>query len=102
MKLLKPSHREKKRYLLIKGKDANKKNIEETILEFIGVLGYSDSSPKMIKSTEGEVILAVNRNTVDKIRASFMMSEKDLKIVNVSGTLKKLKRFLGSQKSKNI
>ena len=40
MKSLKPSHREKKRYLLIKGKDANKKNIEEVILEFIGVLGW--------------------------------------------------------------
>lgn len=91
MKPLKPSHREKKRYLLIKGKDASIKVIEETILEFVGVLGYASASPQIIKSAEGKVILAVNRNAVDKIRASFLMSQKDLEIVRVSGTLKKLK-----------
>jgi RNase P/RNase MRP subunit POP5 len=91
MKILKPSHREKKRYLLIKGKDANKKDIEEVILEFIGVLGYARATPSIVKTAEGKVILAVNRGEVDKIRASFLMSEKNLEIVRVSGTLKKLK-----------
>ena len=91
MKPLKPSHREKKRYLLIKGKDASSKIIEEVILEFIGVLGYAETCPQIIKSAEGRVILAVNRNSIDKIRASFLMSEKDLEIIRVSGTLKKLK-----------
>jgi len=90
MKPLKPSHREKKRYLLIKGKDADKKNIEETILEFIGVLGYAETCPQFIKSSEGKTILSVNRNAVDKIRTSFLMSEKDLEIIRVSGTIKKL------------
>lgn len=90
MKPLKPSHREKKRYLLIRGKDADKKIIEETILEFIGVLGYAEASPQFIKNSKG-IILAVNRNAVDKIRASFVMSQKDLEIVRVSGTLKKLR-----------
>jgi len=93
MKNLKPSHREKKRYILIKGKDANKKIIEEVILEFIGVLGFAQSSPKFIKDSNGEIriILSVNRNSVDKIRASFLMSKKDLEIVRISGTIKKLK-----------
>ena len=91
MKLLKPSHREKKRYILIKGKDADRKNIEETILEFIGVLGFAQSSPQFLKGSKG-IILVVNRNSVDKIRASFLMSEKDLKITQVSGTIKKLKQ----------
>ncbi len=91
MKPLKPSHREKKRYLLIKGKDANKKDIEETILEFIGVLGFAEASPQVIKNLDGRIILAVNRNSLDKIRASFLMSEKDLEIIRVSGSLKKLK-----------
>ncbi len=92
MKPLKPSHREKKRYLLIKGKDADKKTIEEVILEFIGVLGYAETCPQFIKSNEKDkIILAVNRNAVDKIRAGFLMSEKDLEIIRVSGTLKKLK-----------
>ncbi len=91
MKLLKPSHREKKRYILITGKDADEKIIEETILEFIGVLGYAEASPQFIKNSQGKIILAVNRESLNKIRASFLMSEKELKIINVSGTLKKLK-----------
>ncbi|MEK6860062.1 MAG: hypothetical protein AABX54_04580 [Nanoarchaeota archaeon] len=93
MRLLKPSHREKKRYLLIKGKDADRKNIEETILEFIGVLGFAEACVQFLKSSNSSdsgIILAVNRNAVDKIRASFLMSKKDLKIIRISGTLKKL------------
>ena len=49
MKPLKPSHRERKRYLLIKGKDVSKKNIEGAILEFIGVLGFAEASPQFVK-----------------------------------------------------
>ena len=48
MKALKPSHREKKRYILVLGKDANQKSIEETILKFLGILGYAKASPQMI------------------------------------------------------
>lgn len=91
MKPLKPSHREKKRYLLIKGKDANKKIIEEVILDFIGGLGYAEANPKIIKQTKQRVILAINRKSLDKVRTSFLMSEKDLNIVKVSGSLGKLK-----------
>ena len=91
MKPLKPSHREKKRYLLIKGKDANKKIIEEVILDFIGGLGYAEASPKIIKQTKERVILAINRSCLDKVRTSFLMSKKDLDIVKVSGSVGKLK-----------
>ena len=91
MKPLKPSHREKKRYLLIKGKDADKKNIDEAILEFIGILGYAEASPQIIKQNENKVILSVNRNSLDKIRASFLMSGKDLEIARVSGSVGKVK-----------
>jgi RNase P/RNase MRP subunit POP5 len=90
MKNLKPSHREDKRYILIKGKDADRKSIEETILEFIGVLGFAESSPQFLKDKSNRIILAVNRNSVDKIRTSFLISKKDLEIIRVSGTLKKL------------
>ncbi len=91
MKPLKPSHREKKRYLLIKGKDANKKIIEEVILDFIGGLGYAEANPKIIKQTSENVILAINKNSLDKVRTSFLMSEKDLNIIKVSGSVGKLK-----------
>ena len=89
MKLLKPSHRENKRYLFIKGKDANKETIDNCILEFVGVLGYAEASPKLLKNKKG-LILAVNYKSVDKIRTCFLMSEKDIKIERVSGTIKKL------------
>ncbi len=91
MKPLKPSHREKKRYLLVKGRDAEKKTIEEAILEFIGVLGYAECSPQIIKYSQNQMILAINRKSLDKVRASFLMSGKDIKIKRVSGSLKNLK-----------
>lgn len=87
MKPLKPSHREKKRYLLVKGKDASKENIEKTILEFIGVLGYAETSAQVIKSTKNSVVLVINRRMLDKIRTSFLMSDKDLEIIKVSGSV---------------
>ncbi len=90
MKKLKPSHRERKRYLLIVGKDVSKEEINKTILEFVGVLGFAESSPKMIKEKSGEIILAINRESLDKVRTSFLMSGKDLKIVKVSGAVGKL------------
>jgi RNase P/RNase MRP subunit POP5 len=91
MKALKPSHREKKRYLLIKGKDVNKKTIEETILEFIGVLGWAEASPQIIKDKKNSIILCINRKSLDKIRTSFVTSNKDLQIIKVSGAINKLK-----------
>jgi RNase P/RNase MRP subunit POP5 len=89
MKILKPSHRENKRYLLLNGKDATKENIDNCILEFIGVLGYAEASPKLLKN-KNDLILSVNHKSVDKIRTSFLLSEKDIKIKKVSGTIKKL------------
>ena len=91
MKALKPAHRERKRYLLIKGKNANKKNIELVILEFVGVLGWAEAKPQFIKSEKGKVVLAINRGSLDKIRTSFMMSEKDLIITKISGSVKNVK-----------
>jgi RNase P/RNase MRP subunit POP5 len=92
MKPLKPSHREHKRYLLLEGTDALKDNIEQVILKFIGVLGYAESCPQFIKSQKNPsaIILAVNRQALEKIRASFLMSGKDIKIKKVSGILNKL------------
>ena len=91
MKPLKPSHREKKRYLLVKGKDTNKKNIDEAVLDYIGALGYGEASPQIIKSSKESVILAINRGGLDKIRASFVISGKDIKIVKVSGSVRGVK-----------
>ena len=93
MKPLKPSHREHKRYLLVSGKDASKQEIEGAILKFIGVLGYAKACPEIVKLTkprEGKIVLMINRQELDKVRASFLLSGKDIKIEKVSGILNKL------------
>lgn len=93
MKPLKPSHREKKRYLLISGHDASKKNIEEAILKFIGILGYAKASPQIVKEKVGKLVLSINHKEIDKIRSSFLLSNKDIKIERVSGVINKLNKI---------
>ncbi len=88
MKALKPSHRENKRYLLIKGSDANKNAVEEIILEFLGVIGYADVCPNVISSGSGKLVLSINRKMIDKVRACFFMSGRDLRVERVSGSVK--------------
>ena len=90
MKALKPTHREHKRYLLVSGKDANKKEIEESILKFIGILGYAKACPQILKTIGSKVVLAINRKELEKIRASFVLSGKELRIEKVSGMINKL------------
>ena len=85
LKSLKPSMREKKRYLLLKG-DFTKKQVEDAILKYIGILGYAKACPQFIS----EKILAVNRSEVDKVRAGFCLS-KGISVARVSGTLKSLR-----------
>lgn len=93
MKALKPSHREHKRYLLLSGKDASKENIEETILKFIGILGFAKASPEFIKLTkpkQGKLVLSVNRQELDKIKSAFAVSNKDITIERISGVISNL------------
>ena len=88
MKPLKPSVREKKRYLQVKGAV---KDVEKSILEGIGVLGMSKTSLKFIKSGKDNTIISINRETIDAVRASFALWPKKINVVKVSGTLKGLK-----------
>ena len=93
MKALKPSHREHKRYLLLKGKDTNKKSIEESILKFIGILGYSKACPQIISisKTKKSMILCINRTELDKIKSSLLLSGKDIQIEKISGVVNNVK-----------
>lgn len=91
MKKLKPSHREKKRYLLISGKGAEKEKIEKSILDYVGILGFAKASPQIVKKNKNKMILAVNRGELDKIKAGFLMSGEDIRVQKVSGSIKKLK-----------
>ena len=87
MKPLKPSMRENKRYLLVKGKIGD---VEKVILDFIGVLGMSKASLGWIKRGKDTAIIAVNRNSVDHVRASFAAWPQNITVVRVSGTIEGL------------
>lgn len=91
MKPLYPAHREKKRYLLIKGPTISKEKIEDAIFDFVGVLGYAEAAPMFIRVQKGLVILAINRGSLEKIRTSFLMSDTLLDIVKVSGSVRGLR-----------
>ena len=91
MKSLQPSHRENKRYLLITGHDARKDIIEDVLFEGLGILGYSELGIHFIDVKPGKIIFAINREVLEKVRASFLLSSKDLKIERVSGSVKKVK-----------
>jgi len=85
MKALIPSHKENKRYLLLKGQNL-KKNVYLAIKDFIGVLGLSEVSLKWIKKD----VLSINRKSLDKVRASFAIWPEKIEVVKVGGTLKSL------------
>ena len=91
MKNLKPSQRENKRYLLIKGKNL-KENIEKAILDFIGILGMSKVGLGWIKSNANSAIISVNREMIDSVRASLCVWSEKMTVQKVSGTLKGLKK----------
>ena len=91
MKSLKPSQRENKRYLLVKGKNL-KESIEKAILDFTGVLGMSKTGLGFIKSNKNSIIISVNREAVDAVRASFAIWFEKISVEKVSGTLKGLRK----------
>ena len=89
MRALIPSHKENKRYLLVKGRDC-RKNIEKAILEFVGVLGLSKTGLSFIKSEKDSCVVCVNREAVDSVRASLVVYPEKMEVLKVSGTLKGL------------
>lgn len=89
MKSLKPTMKENKRYLLVKGKV---KDIEKAILNFIGILGMSKTGLSWIKSDSDSAIICVNRESVNSVRASLVIWPEKMEVLKVSGTLRGLGR----------
>jgi RNase P/RNase MRP subunit POP5 len=90
MKLkIKPSAKIHRRYLLIEAR--SKKEIEQTILEYIGILGWAKAAPKFVKTSSKNHVLAIERKELTNVRAAFEASDKKIKTLKVSGTLKGLK-----------
>lgn len=95
MKPLKPSQREKKRYLQIKSNQQDiKKYIENAIFEFLGLLGMSETNLRFIQinKTKDSAIISINRNLLDKVKASLVIYKIKLDVEKVSGTLKSLRK----------
>lgn len=91
LKSLKPSLRENKRYLFVKGKNL-KGNIEKAILDFIGVLGMSRTGLHWVKTGKDFAIISINREAVNDMRASFVVFSEKISVEKVSGTLKGLRK----------
>ena len=87
MKLkLKPSMRDSKRYLLLKGK---KEDIEKSIMDYIGILGWAKANPVFLEK-DNNLILCINRGELNNVRAGFKLSESNIEVRKVSGTIKGL------------
>jgi len=84
---LRPSAKEKKRYLLINGK---REDIEKAILDYVGVLGWAKAMPHFLKNKGKHIVLSISRKEIDKIRGAFALSADKMEVLRVSGTLKKL------------
>ncbi len=93
MKPLIPSHKENKRYLLVKGNNL-KENIEKAILEFSGTFGLAKCGLSFISSdsSKNSAVISVNRESVDLIRASLAVFPEKMEVLRVLGTLKGLKK----------
>ncbi|MEK6915867.1 MAG: Rpp14/Pop5 family protein [Nanoarchaeota archaeon] len=85
---LRPSARNDRRYILIRG---SRSYVEKAILEFIGVLGWAEASPVFVYEVSDRVIVAINRKSLSKVRTALAMV-KDIEILRVSGTLKGLEK----------
>jgi len=90
MKPLKPSMRERKRYLLVSGKNL-KENIPKAIKDFIGVLGMSKTSLIFIKSDKDSAVISVNRESLNHVRASLCVWPERMSVKKVGGTIKGLR-----------
>ncbi len=84
-KKLRPTLRENKRYLLLDGNFVID-DIEKAILDYIGVLGYAKAGISFVRK-DNKVILAVNREMLNEIRASLVLSDKTINVRRVSGTI---------------
>jgi RNase P/RNase MRP subunit POP5 len=86
---LKPSHRDKRRYLLISEKSNNK--IEQAILEYIGVLGYAKSAYlKVTPSPNNKTIGSCQREELNNVHAALTLA--GIKVEKISNTIKALKK----------
>lgn len=92
-----PTLREKRHYLVIKPKHEMqekelKEKIDKAILEFLGIYGYAKAGVLFIEVKKNYGIISVTTKYVSLVKAALTFT--DLKCIGVSGTIKKVRRFL--------
>lgn len=86
---LNPSAKSNRRYVLLEAQ--NQANVIQAITDYVGALGFAKADPIFIKKLEkNRTILAVNREEIINVRASFALSQFEIKVLKVSGTIKGL------------
>jgi|GEM_PF-421185 len=97
LKLL-PTLREKRHYLVIKptkqeiNEKALREKIDKAILDFLGIYGYAKAGPLFIELRKNYAIVSITTKYVLLVKAALALA--DLKCVGVSGTIKKVRRFI--------
>ena len=81
-----PAARDNRRYFLMNSDDKNK--IEKAILDYIGILGFSESAFMFLETPTKKVIGSCLREDLEDVRASLAFAR--IKIQKVSGTIKGL------------
>lgn len=81
------SARMKRRHLLVAG---SKEDIESAILSYIGVLGFAQAAPLFQKHSTTHWIVSVERKQLTHVKAALALSNKNLNVLKVSGTLQGL------------
>ena len=87
---LKPSARDKRRYLLID--EASEERIEKAILEYIGVLGFAKSAYMTVKTKDfpKKTVGSCLTKELKDVYSALVLAE--IKVEKVSSTLKALKK----------
>src|SRR3989338_3246582 len=112
-----PSLRQKKRYVVFEIISKQnftfaeiKEEVERALLQFLGDLGWSQSSPQLVKEKFNpqtqRFILKINHRFVDEVKVALALSKKIkntpiiTRSIVVSGTLKKMQKMQLKRKSR--
>jgi RNase P/RNase MRP subunit POP5 len=99
LKKLKKSMKEKKRYLFLKTnknfslENSLKRDIENSILDFSGIIGFSKTCLRWIKIKNDYAIISINRESLELVKACFCVSPLEIEVLGISGTLKGLNKY---------
>ncbi len=72
--------------------EGEKEEVEKAILDYVGILGWARAGVVFVKTKNNKLVLGVDRKEIEDIRAALELSNKSIKVLRVSGTIKGLQR----------